>query len=213
MSTPITHTIENNNVKTYLALGDSYTIGEAVKQDESFPFQLQNLLQQKGINVAQPQIIAKTGWTTDELQQAIADEKLTQKFDFVTLLIGVNNQYRGYSIDIYKKEFAALLQTALKFANGDKGKVFVISIPDWGVTPFGISSGKNQAQIASEIDNFNQINQEITQAAGISYTNITPHSRTASSNISLVACDQLHPSGLMYNYWAIALCPKIAVKF
>jgi lysophospholipase L1-like esterase len=195
---------------TYLALGDSYTIGEAVKQAESFPYQLQNLLKAKGSNVANPKIIAVTGWTTDELQSAIKKENLTGTYSFVTLLIGVNNQYRGYPISTYKKEFAELLQTAITFAGGDKNKVFVVSIPDWGATPFGKNSGKNPQTIANEIDNFNTANQEITLAAGVSYTNITPASRNAATDISLVASDGLHPSGKMYAEWASALLPKIA---
>ncbi|KQN34053.1 lysophospholipase [Pedobacter sp. Leaf41] len=196
--------------RTYLALGDSYTIGESVKQSESFPFQLQSLLKNNGINVATPKIIATTGWTTSDLQSAIVQAKLTQKFDFVTLLIGVNNQYRGNSIETYKKEFAELLQTADLFANGDKTKVFVVSIPDWGVTPFDKNAGKSPQVIASEIDSFNAVNEQITISAGISYTNITPASRKASSDLSLVANDGLHPSAKMYSEWADALSPKVS---
>jgi len=195
---------------SYLALGDSYTIGEAVKQAESFPYQLQNLLKGKGKNVASPKIIAVTGWTTDELQAAIKKENITGPYSFVTLLIGVNNQYRGYPIDTYKKEFAELLQTAITFAGGDKSKVFVVSIPDWGVTPFGQNSGRSTQAIADEIDRFNAANQEITLAAGVNYTNITPASRNAATDISLVANDGLHPSGKMYAGWADALSTKVA---
>lgn len=196
--------------RTYLALGDSYTIGESVKQSESFPFQLQSLLKNNGINVASPKIIATTGWTTSELQSAIVQATLTHKFDFVTLLIGVNNQYRGNSIETYKKEFAELLQTAISFANGDKTKVFVVSIPDWGVTPFGKNAGKSPQVIASEIDSFNAVNEQITISAGISYTNITPASRKASSDLSLIANDGLHPSAKMYSEWADVLNPKVS---
>ncbi|MGM9476787.1 SGNH/GDSL hydrolase family protein [Pedobacter sp. GSP4] len=195
---------------TYLALGDSYTIGEAVKQAESFPYQLQNLLKAKNLAVANPKIIAVTGWTTDELQGAIKKEALTNTYSFVTLLIGVNNQYRGYPISTYRKEFAELLQTAIAFAGGDKNKVFVVSIPDWGATPFGQNSGKSPQTIANEIDAFNAANQEITLAAGVSYTNITPASRNAATNPSLIAGDGLHPSGKMYSEWADALLPKVA---
>ncbi|WP_316826712.1 SGNH/GDSL hydrolase family protein [Pedobacter miscanthi] len=195
---------------TYLALGDSYTIGESVKQVESFPYQLQNLLKAKGSIVANPKIIATTGWTTDELQAAIKKENLKGTYNFVTLLIGVNNQYRGYPIDTYKKEFAELLQTATAFAGGDKSKVFVVSIPDWGATPFGKNSGRNPATIATEIDNYNAASQAITLAAGISYTDITPASRNASTDKSLVADDGLHPSGKMYGEWADALLTKVA---
>jgi len=194
---------------TYLALGDSYTIGEAVKQTESFPYQLQSLLKNQNINVANPKIIATTGWTTDELQTAIKKENLNGSYSFVTLLIGVNNQYRDYPISTYKKEFAELLQTAINYAGGNKSRVFVVSIPDWGVTPFGKNSGRNPQTIASEIDNFNAANQEITLAAGINYTNITPASRNATTDISLIADDGLHPSAKMYGQWAGALLTKV----
>ena len=207
-SKPTTAPVSGKEI-SYLALGDSYTIGESVKQVESFPYQLQSLLKTEGINVNTPRIIATTGWTTSELQSAIVQTKLNQKFDFVTLLIGVNNQYRGNSIITYKKEFAELLQTAISFANGDKSKVFVISIPDWGVTPFGKNSGKSQQSIAKEIDDFNTANQEITIAAGVSYTNITPESRNATQDLSLIANDGLHPSAKMYGQWASALKPKV----
>jgi len=208
-STPTT-TPATTGDYTYLALGDSYTIGEAVKQAESFPYQLQNLLKAKGKNVANPKIIAVTGWTTDELQSAIKREALTGTYSFVTLLIGVNNQYRGYPINTYKKEFAELLQTAITFAGGDKSKVFVVSIPDWGVTPFAKNSGRNSQTISSEIDSFNAANQEITLAAGVSYTNITPASRNAATDVSLIANDGLHPSGKMYAEWASALFTNVA---
>ncbi|RLJ77736.1 lysophospholipase L1-like esterase [Pedobacter alluvionis] len=195
---------------TYLALGDSYTIGEAVKQTESFPYQLQSLLKNQNINVANPKIIATTGWTTDELQEAIKKENLSGNYSFVTLLIGVNNQYRGYPLTTYKKEFSELLQMAINYAGGNKSRVFVVSIPDWGVTPFGKNSGRNPQTIASEIDNFNAANQEITLAAGINYTNITPASRNATTDISLIADDGLHPSAKMYGQWAEALLRKVA---
>ncbi len=194
---------------TYLALGDSYTIGEQVKQEESFPFQLQNALKTNQLNVKTPKIIATTGWTTDELQNAIKQANLTGKYDFVTLLIGVNNQYRGYSIETYKKEFSELLQQAITFANGDKRRVFVVSIPDWGVTPFAKNGPRSAQTIAEEINNFNAANQEITLAAGVSYTDITAASRNAANDLSLVAADGLHPSGKMYGEWTAALLPKV----
>ena len=194
---------------TYLALGDSYTIGESVTQAESFPYQLQANLKKNGRNVEDPKIIAVTGWTTDELQGAIAQAKLTQKFDFVTLLIGVNNQYRGYPIETYKKEFSALLQTAIDFSGGRKARVFVISIPDWGVTPYAKTFSKSAQTIASEIDTFNAAAEKITLAAGVSFTNITPDSRMAANDVSLIAGDGLHPSGKMYTNWVNALAPKI----
>ncbi len=194
---------------TYLALGDSYTIGEAVAQDQSFPYLLSNDLYQQGLNVAAPKIIAKTGWTTGELIAAIKAEALTSKYNLVTLLIGVNNQYRGDSIDIYRTEFKELLQTAIVFANGDVRHVFVVSIPDWGATPYGEQSGRGVLAIAKEIDAFNAVNKEETLKAGISYTDITPASRNAFSDLSLVASDGLHPSGKMYKEWADQLSPSV----
>jgi lysophospholipase L1-like esterase len=195
--------------QTYLALGDSYTIGEAVKTAESFPYQLQSLLNEKGLNVSSPRIIATTGWTTDELQEAINKSEIAPNYDMVTLLIGVNNQYRGYPIAQYKKEFTALLNQAITFAQGDKTRVFVISFPDWGATPFGQKSGRDLETTAAEVDAFNAANREISNHAGVSYTDITPESRNASLDASLVATDGLHPSAKMYAEWVQALCPKI----
>lgn len=201
--------LDNNKALTYLALGDSYTIGEAVEQELSFPYQLLKELESQNISLASPKIIAKTGWTTDELQTAIKEENLSQKFDIVTLLIGVNNQYRGNSTVTYRKEFKELLQTAISYAGGIKKHVFVVAIPDWGVTPFGKASGKDVQTIASEIDRFNAINREETLALGISYTDITPGSRAAATDLSLVATDGLHPSGKMYASWALAVAKNV----
>lgn len=199
---------------TYLALGDSYTIGEAVEQKLSFPYQLVSELVAQNLLVSTPKIIAKTGWTTDELQAAIKAGNVTQKFDIVTLLIGVNNQYRGNSQITYRKEFKELLQTAISYAGGVKKHVFVISIPDWGVTPFGKASGKNIQTIALEIDAFNAINKEETLALGLSYTDITIGSRAADTDLSLVATDGLHPSDKMYAVWAleVAKAVKLAIN-
>ena len=190
---------------TYLALGDSYTIGEGVAQNESFPYQVAAQLKLQGVDMAKPKIIAKTGWTTDELQAAIKVENITQNFDIVTLLIGVNNQYRGYPKEIYREEFRELLETAIAFAGGNKNHVFVVSIPDWGVTPFGLASGRNTKTIADDIDAFNAINRTETLALGISYIDITPASRKAATELSLIAGDGLHYSGKMHLEWALAL--------
>lgn len=198
---------------TYLALGDSYTIGESVEQKLSFPYQLVAELNTQNITVVAPKIIAKTGWTTDELQAAIKTENITRHFDFVTLLIGVNNQYRGISQTTYRKEFKELLQTAISFAGGNKRHVFVVSIPDWGVTPFGKNSGKDIKVIAQEIDAFNAINKQETLALDISYTDITPDSKNAATDLSLVASDGLHPSGKMYGEWATKVAGAVLVAF
>lgn len=198
---------------SYLALGDSYTIGEAVTASESFPYQLAASLNAQAIKVAEPKIIAKTGWTTGELQSAIQSAAITSKYDVVTLLIGVNNQYRGNSIAIYRTEFKALLQTAIGFANGNTAHVFVVSIPDWGVTPFGKQSGKSAQSISTEIDAFNAVNKEETLKAGVSYTDITPGSREVSADLSLAASDGLHPSGKMYRNWVSQLAPAVIKAF
>lgn len=209
-ATNVFATTNTNGSFTYLALGDSYTIGESVKQSESFPFQLKDALKTEGITIETPKIIAVTGWTTDELQGAIKQAKLTQKFDIVTLLIGVNNQYRGYPIETYKKEFSELLQTAIDFSGGRKARVFVISIPDWGTTPFAKNASKSPETIAIEIDAFNAAAAKIANEAGISFTNITTDSRMATNDISLIAADGLHPSGKMYYNWVNALTSKIS---
>lgn len=178
----------------YLALGDSYTIGESVAVEERYPVQLA-----RELKMSEPEIIAKTGWTTDELNAAIDKADPHGPYDLVTLLIGVNNQYRGRGADQYRTEFAALLQRAIGFAGGKKRNVVVVSIPDWGVTPF--AKDRDQAKIAREIDQFNAINREETLRAGARYVDITPFSRTAANDPSLVAGDGLHPSGKMYSEW------------
>ncbi len=201
--------IDANKPITYLALGDSYTIGEAVTQIESFPYQLVNQLTSDGIVLSSPKIIAKTGWTTNELQTAIKAESVTQNYDIVTLLIGVNNQYRGNSPITYRKEFKELLQTAINFAGKNKNRVFVISIPDWGITPFGKASGKDVKNIGLEIDTFNAIAKEETLTMDISFTDITLGSRNAATDLALVASDGLHPSGQMYAEWAKKVAPSV----
>jgi lysophospholipase L1-like esterase len=192
----------------YLALGDSYTIGESVPARQSFPYQLSGALNQLNYKVADPVIIARTGWTTGELIDAIKAQSLTHKFDFVTLLIGVNNQYRHYNINTYRTEFVQLLQTALTYAKGSNKKVFVLSIPDWGVSPF--AKGQDVAQIAKEINEYNTIAEEESKRAGISFTNITTISRRAANDASLVAPDGLHPSGKMYTLWVQQLVNNVA---
>lgn len=192
---------------TYLALGDSYTIGESVPQQASFPYQLVYQLRNKQIKAAAPVIIARTGWTTADLQSAIAGAALTQKFDFVTLLIGVNNQYQSRSIDEYRTQFKDLLGTAISFAGGNAKHVFVLSIPDWSVTPYAASSARDIKQIAAEIDQFNEVNLDESQKAGVIYVNITDISRMAATDPSLIAGDGLHPSGRMYQLWVEKIPP------
>ena len=189
-----------------LALGDSYTIGEAVSAPERWPNQLVALLEKEGVEAAAPQIIAKTGWTTDELDRAIDDAAPTGPYDLVTLLIGVNNQYRGRPVDEYRREFGALLQRAIGFAGGDASRVLVLSIPDWGVTPF--AADRNRGKIAEEIDLFNRVNREETARLGARYVDVTPISRTAVSDATLIAADGLHPSAAMYAHWAALSLPQ-----
>ncbi|MFN0255910.1 SGNH/GDSL hydrolase family protein [Pedobacter ureilyticus] len=197
------------NKLTYLALGDSYTIGEAVEQSESFPYQLVEILNAQNFQFENPKVIAKTGWTTDELRHAIQQEQVSETFDLVTLLIGVNNQYRGYAQETYRKEFAELLELAIGFAGGGKNKVYVISIPDWAVTEFAKQSGRDLQTISNEIDAFNTINRQEAEAKQVTYVDITPISRQAIKKQTLIASDGLHPSGKMYGEWAKLLAERI----
>lgn len=182
---------------TYLALGDSYTIGEMVGDTERFPGQLTTRLNSDRIDIAEPLIIAKTGWTTDELLAAIKEKNVKDTFSIVTLLIGVNNQYRGRDAENYRTELKQLLDIAVKYAGGKKENVFVLSIPDWGVTPF--AEGKDRGKIAAEIDDYNRVKKEECEKLGVKYYDITEISRT--NDPALIASDGLHPSGKMYKLW------------
>lgn len=181
----------------FLALGDSYTIGESVSESERWPVQLGEALQNRGVNVREVRIIVQTGWRTNDLQDAINGETFTINYDLVSLLIGVNNQFQGGSISTYEVEFEELLQTAIDLAGGDQSKVMVVSIPDYAYTPFG--EGSNA--ISREIDEFNAVNREITNQYNIAYHNITPISRRGLDEPDLVADDGLHPGGDMYGLW------------
>ncbi len=183
----------------YLALGDSYTIGESVQEAERFPNQLASLLSAEGIPT-EVTIIARTGWTTDELWEGIQARTIEPPYDLVSLLIGVNNQYRGYDINQYREEFTFLLNKGIEYAGGDAQRVIVFSIPDWGGTPF--AAGRDASRIAAEIDAFNQVNLEESQKAGVHYVDVTPVSRQAVDNKTLIASDGLHPSASMYAQWA-----------
>ncbi|MBD3383393.1 SGNH/GDSL hydrolase family protein [candidate division KSB1 bacterium] len=196
-----------NNRFTYLALGDSYTIGESVETSQRYPVLLVNRLRQVGYSVSDPVIVARTGWTTDELAAGITASGVTGPFDLVSLLIGVNNQYRGRDVDTYRTEFCALLQQAVDFAGGKAEKVFVLSIPDWGVTPFAASWDREK--IAREIDQYNAVNREETCKRGILYVDVTPVSRQALEDPSLIAEDGLHPSGKMYAAWVERALPGV----
>ncbi|MBL7718406.1 MAG: SGNH/GDSL hydrolase family protein [Flavipsychrobacter sp.] len=193
---------------TYLALGDSYTIGELVPMQENFPHQLVELLNADGIKTTQPVIIAKTGWTTDELAASIREHNLHETFTFVTLLIGVNNQYRGRSVENYREEFTQLLDQAIVFANGHTQNVFVVSIPDWGVTPF--AEGKDRAKVATEIDAYNAACKHIALMHKCHFTDITDSTRKNGTAKEYLAEDGLHPSGKEYQVWAERLLPEVS---
>lgn len=189
-----------------LALGDSYTIGESVPETDRWPVQLAAMLARRGITLEPPLIIAKTGWTTDELAAAIAEQKLRGPFELVTLLIGVNDQYRGRAPEEYRGEFRSLLAQAVAFAGGRAGRVIVVSIPDWGVTPF--AEGRDRKGIARQIDLYNRVNWDETSRAGARYVDVTPVSRRASREPQFIAGDGLHPSGEMYRLWAEQVLPE-----
>lgn len=187
------------SAQDYLALGDSYTIGESVLESERWPNQLAQELEGTSLGVDTVTIIAKTGWTTAELIEGIRISKNTNQYDLVSLLIGVNNQYRGQSIERFEKELVALIQTAIEYSKTGSKAVFLVSIPDWGVTPF--AKDRNRTQIAKEIDAFNAVISKQAKNFKLPFIDITPISKGASSDLSLLAEDQLHPSGKMYNLW------------
>ena len=189
----------------YLALGDSYTIGASVAPAERWPMQLAAQLRANGLIVAEPLIIVRTGWTTDELMAEIERQQPQGPFDLVSPLIGVNDQYRGRSSDEYRRQFRQLLHTAIAYAGGHAAHVIVLSIPDWSVTPF--AAGHQRAAIAAAIDHFNAINRQETTQAGACYVDVTPVSRQALQDASLLATDGLHPSGKMYTQWVELVLP------
>jgi lysophospholipase L1-like esterase len=194
----------------YLALGDSYTIGEGVPAHQNFPAQTIRVLSRSGMSFEDPVIIAKTGWTTDELVQGIAAAKPDGTYDIVSLLIGVNNQYRGRPVNEYNEQFEKLLKMAIQFAGGKADRVFVLSIPDWSATPFG--SAKQPERITKEIDEFNSVNKKISEKYKVNYIEITQAGREALKDPELVTGDQLHPSGKEYAKWATKLADAIRKK-
>jgi lysophospholipase L1-like esterase len=195
---------------SYLALGDSYTIGEAIPLRQNFPYQAVQLLRNKGYQFTAPEIIAKTGWTTDELEAAVRDYKFLPKYDFVTLLIGVNNQYRGRNAIEYKEQLEELLKKAIELANGKKDHVILLSIPDYGATPFAASM--DTAKIAKEVDVFNAIKKALSIQYKVKFIDITPGSKEARNDPALVAEDRLHPSSKEYTRWAEKLADIIAAQ-
>jgi lysophospholipase L1-like esterase len=195
---------------SYLALGDSYTIGEGVAVADSFPYQTRTILQTSGPLFHPPQIIARTGWTTGELLKALAAAMLSPPYDFVSLLIGVNNEFRGLSAEQYEKEFLELIFQSISLAGDRPGRVFVLSIPDWSVTPFAQahlpdSIGRTKQNVAEEVDAFNKIAERIARTHQSGFIDITEHTRSSASKPAhpdWLAPDLLHPSAAEYRFWA-----------
>ena len=188
---------------TYLALGDSYTIGESVPLHESFPYQTVQLVRKAGYPFQAPEIIAKTGWTSTELAEHLLHTTLNESYDFVSLLIGVNNQYRGLPLADFKTDFTFLLHKAIHLTANKADHVIVLSIPDWGQTPF--AAGKDTATIRTEIDMFSQVCASIAKENRVHYINITGDTREVVHDKSLLAVDQLHYSGKAHALWAAKL--------
>ena len=195
---------------SYLALGDSYTIGEGVETRGRWPMQLAQGLRDAGIAITDPRVIATTGWTTDELSAAMDAAEPLGEWDFVSLLIGVNNQYRGRDVDDYLGEFTRLLQRAIALAGGRPTRVLVLSIPDWGVTPFALASGRDRQAIADDLDAYNAAAREVCEAHGAAFVDITDISRDGGGEPAMLADDGLHPSAAQYARWADAALPVAA---
>ncbi len=191
----------------FLALGDSYTIGESVAEKERWPEQLATALRTSGKKIDGPRIIGVTGWRTDQLKKAIEEAHLKNEYGMVSLLIGVNNQYQKKSVESYAPEFEELLQSAIALAGGKKENVFVVSIPDYGFTPFG---KPNQMEISKAIDQYNATNLSITERMGVTYINITDLTRKGLDHPEYVAGDGLHPSGKMYTLWVERILPLVS---
>lgn len=192
----------------FLHLGDSYTIGEGVAPPEGWPAQLAARLRREGLDLEPPRIIATTGWTTAELTAAIDADPPAGPFALVTLLIGVNDQYRGLPADaVYRARLDGLLRRAVRFAGDDASRVIVLSIPDWGVTPF--AAGRDRAAVAAAIDAFNAVNRAAAEAAGAGWLDVTAVSREAAADPALLAADGLHPSAAMYGRWVDLLLPRV----
>lgn len=191
------HTSDVMSIK-FLALGDSYTIGESVQENERWPVQLAEAIRATGKEIEKPRIIATTGWRTDQLKKAIEEAHLSNEYGLVSLLIGVNNQYQKKTAESYAPEFEELLNMAISLAGGKKQNVFVVSIPDYGYTPFG---KPRQAEISAAIDQFNLVNKTITDKIGVKYISITDLTRQGLEKPEYVAGDGLHPSGKMYALW------------
>jgi lysophospholipase L1-like esterase len=196
---------------SYLALGDSYTYGLAVSQNESFPFQLDSALKQNGYKAANPVVIARFGWTSADLLAGVTAADLTQKFDFVTLLIGVNDQNKGVNTETFTSNLDQLIGQAVVLAKGNSNRVFVISIPDWSVTPF--AANMNTAEISAGVQLFNTVNQVEAGKFKVNYIDISALSDLAATDPSLTSYDGLHPSAKMYALWANQFYGNIIASF
>jgi lysophospholipase L1-like esterase len=193
----------------FLALGDSYTSGERVLPAARWPVQLAALLRAAGLAVAEPEIVARTGWTVDDLAVALEESEPSGPYDLVSLQIGVNDEYRGRSAEIYRGELRVILRRAIAYAGGRPARVIVLSIPDWSVTPF--AAHRSRPEIAADIERFNAVDREETARAGARYVDVTPESREAAKDPALLADDGLHPAPAMYAAWArLALAPALA---
>lgn len=195
---------------SFLALGDSYTIGEGVLPEDRWPVRLVTRLRDAGISIDPPDLIATTGWTTTDLKEAIRNRTPKQAYDLVSLLIGVNNQYRGWPVSDYETDFAELLQDAIRLSGNRPDRVLVLSIPDWGRTHF--AANRNRQQISTEIDDFNKVNQDQSEKAGVCYIDVTAMTRQEPLPKGWLAEDELHPSGDMYNQWVDLIFPVISNK-
>lgn len=189
----------------FLALGDSYTIGEGVDPAGRWPVQLSRSVRETGIPLLDPEIIARTGWTTDELAAGIDVENPQGPYALVSLAVGVNNQYRGRALAEYRIEFGELLHRAVSLAGGEPLHVLVLSIPDWGVMPF--AEGRDRSSIADEIDAFNRVSEDVSERAGVHWVDVTGISREASGAPDFVVADGLHPSSKMYRNWVDRVLP------
>lgn len=207
-TTPLPDNVPHDSPPRFLALGDSYTIGEGVAGAERWPMQLAAKLHSQDVIVESPQIIAKTGWTTDELSAAMDAAALRPPYALVTLLIGVNDQYRSRNMENYRAEFSALLQRAIHLADDQTQRVIVVSIPDWGVTAFGQKSGRDVQQIADELDAYNTINRDVSAAQHVRYVDIAQLSRSDGTRAEMLTEDGLHPSATMYALWAALVLPE-----
>lgn len=186
--------------KSILCLGDSYTIGEMVPLHDSFPYQLVQMLRNNGESFYAPEIVAKTGWTSFELLAHLEKTTLNKQYDFVTLLIGVNNQYRGLAVEDFSKDFETLLKKAIAWTDNQPAKVVVLSIPDWGVTPF--AQDRDRMQITHEIDAYNGACELLAQKYQTKFINITTDTRQAANDLTLLTTDHLHYSGKEHRIWA-----------